>query len=95
MDAERISDGLTVMLKTVSTKIHPDEVKLAQLFSSPLHAGNPRNHCIPILDVLRDPDDTDKQILVMLRLVTFDQPIFDTVGEVIDCFRQIFEVCSW
>ncbi|KAJ7893942.1 hypothetical protein B0H14DRAFT_3854460, partial [Mycena olivaceomarginata] len=35
--------------------------------------------------------DADKQILVMPRFVPFDHPIFDTVGEVIDCFRQIFE----
>ncbi|KAJ7160169.1 hypothetical protein C8R46DRAFT_1107210 [Mycena filopes] len=93
MDAERISDGQKVMLKCVSNKAHPDEVKIAQLFSSPPHAGNPRNHCVPILDVLQDPDDDDKRVLVMPFLLPFHRPgpVFDTVGEVIDCFRQIFE----
>ncbi|KAJ7160162.1 hypothetical protein C8R46DRAFT_1001367 [Mycena filopes] len=93
MDAERISDGRKVMLKCVSSNAHPDEVKIAQLFSSPPHAGNPRNHCVPILNVLQDPDDDDKRVLVMPFLLPFHRPgpVFDTVGEVVDCFRQIFE----
>ncbi|KAJ7726442.1 hypothetical protein DFH07DRAFT_852778, partial [Mycena maculata] len=91
MDAERICDGHKVMLKSVSTKLHPNEVKIAQFFSSPPHVGNPRNHCIPIFEVLQDLDDPDKQILVMPHFIAFDQPRFDTVGEVVDCFRQIFE----
>ncbi|KAJ7439687.1 kinase-like domain-containing protein [Mycena latifolia] len=91
MDAERIFDGQQVMLKWVSKKTHPYEVEIGRLFSTPALAKNPRNHCIPILDVLQDPHDDDKQIIVMPRLIRFDEPIFDTVGEVIDCFRQIFE----
>ncbi|KAK7055456.1 kinase domain-containing protein, partial [Favolaschia claudopus] len=91
MDAQRISDGQKVMLKSVSTRFHPDEVRIARLFSSPPHAGNPRNHCIPILEVLRDPETEDTQILVMPLMVTCRVPVFDTLGEVIDCFRQVFE----
>lgn len=94
--AERVSDGCEVMLKVTSTTLHPLEVEIgSRLFSSPQHAGNPRNHCVPIVDVLQDPDDLDKQIIVMPRLVPFDFPAFDTVGEVVDCFRQIFEVCRF
>jgi hypothetical protein len=33
-----------------------------------------------------------KQIIVMPRLIHFKEPISDTVAEVLDCFRQIFEV---
>ncbi|KAF7297313.1 Protein kinase domain-containing protein [Mycena indigotica] len=91
MDAHRISDGQPVMLKAVSTRIHPHEVEIARLFSSPPLSEDPKNHCIPIFDVLTDPDDTDKQIIVMPRLLRFDRPMFETVGEVVDCFRQIFE----
>ncbi|KAJ7449118.1 kinase-like domain-containing protein [Mycena galericulata] len=91
MDAERISDGQQVMLKWVSRKAHPFEIEIGCFFSTPLASQNPKNHCIPILDVLRDPMDDDKQIIVMPRLIRFDEPIFDTVGEVIDCWRQIFE----
>ncbi|KAJ7185832.1 hypothetical protein C8R46DRAFT_1025777 [Mycena filopes] len=91
MDAERISDGQQVMLKWVSKKANPSEVDIGRFFSTPAMAKNPRNHCIPILEVLQDPQDSDRQIIVMPRLIRFDEPIFDTVGEVIDCFRQIFE----
>ncbi|KAF7351406.1 Protein kinase domain-containing protein [Mycena sanguinolenta] len=90
MDAER-HDGKPVMLKWVSKKTHPHEVEIARLFSTGAMAKNSKNHCVPILDVLQDPQDSDKQIIVMPRLIRFDEPIFDTVGEVIDCFRQIFE----
>ncbi|KAJ7255053.1 hypothetical protein B0H12DRAFT_1050260 [Mycena haematopus] len=91
MDAQRISDGRLVMLKAISKQIHPYEVEIGRLLSSPPHAMDPRNHCIPIFDVLQDPYDADKQIIVMPFLVRFSRPKFDTVGEVIECFRQIFE----
>ncbi|KAJ6464798.1 kinase-like domain-containing protein [Mycena vitilis] len=91
MDAVRIADGQKVMLKYVSTKDNPDEVNIALLFCSPPHAGSPSNHCVPIYQVLQDPDDDDIQILVMPFLVPFYRPKFDTVGEAIDCFRQVFE----
>ncbi|KAK7028447.1 kinase domain-containing protein [Favolaschia claudopus] len=91
MDAVRVSDGTKVMLKSVSTSIHPHEVEIAQLFSSPPHLGNPRNHCIPLLDLLQDPEDSGKQIMVMPLLASLRQPLFDTVGELVTCWRQIFE----
>ncbi|KAJ7165137.1 hypothetical protein C8R46DRAFT_1192814 [Mycena filopes] len=91
MDAERILDGQGVILKWVSTPVHPHEVDIGNLFSSPGLSDSPRNHCIRILEVLKDPEDDEKQIIVMPRLIKFYLPIFDTVGEVIDCFRQIFE----
>lgn len=92
MDAERIDDGEPVMLKWVSRRAHPHEVEVGCLFSAPGLVGSPRNHCVPILDVLQDPQDGDRQIIVMPRLIRFDEPVFDTVGEVVDCLRQIFEV---
>ncbi|KAK7028597.1 kinase domain-containing protein [Favolaschia claudopus] len=91
MDAVRSSDGTKVMLKSVSTSLHPHEVGIARLFSSPPHIGDPRNHCIPLLDLLQDPEDSDKQIMVMPQLVGFKRPLFETVGELIACWRQIFE----
>ncbi|KAJ7677614.1 kinase-like domain-containing protein [Mycena rosella] len=91
MDAERISDGTRVMLKWVSKKTHPFEVEIGRLFSSPPLSEDPQNHCIPIFDILQDPEEDDKQIIVMPRLMKFHKPVFDTVGEVVACFRQIFE----
>ncbi|KAK7053600.1 kinase domain-containing protein [Favolaschia claudopus] len=91
MDAVRISDNTKVLLKAVSSRLHPHEVEIAQLFSSPPHLGHPRNHCIPIIEVLSDPEDPDGQIIVMPLLVRFTEPGFETVGEIIACWRQIFE----
>ncbi|CAK5274856.1 unnamed protein product [Mycena citricolor] len=91
MDADRIYDGQQVMLKCISKRKFPHEVEIGQLFSTDAMAKNPRNRCIPILDTLDDPYDGDKQIIVMPRLIRFDEPLFDTVGEVVDCFRQLAE----
>ncbi len=91
MDAVRISDGSHVILKTVSFRDHPDEVNLCILFSEKL-ARDPRNHCVQILEVLRSPLDPDIHIIVMPQLRRFDDLPFDTVGEFVDAFRQIFEV---
>ncbi|KAJ7613043.1 hypothetical protein FB45DRAFT_938828 [Roridomyces roridus] len=91
MDAQRVSDGSEVLLQSVSTAEHPQEVEIARLLSSPPHSGHPRNHSIPILDILDDPLDPDRHILVMVRCVGIDDSAFDTVGEVVDCLRQIFQ----
>ena len=52
MDATRRRDGKHVMLK----KIHPDEAPheliTTQLLSSPAVARDPRNHCVPLLDII-------------------------------------------
>ncbi|KAJ7679513.1 hypothetical protein DFH06DRAFT_974271 [Mycena polygramma] len=83
-----------VMLKRISTKIHPHEVEIAQFFSSPPQSESPRKHCVPIWEVLRDPEDADLEILVMPHFVGIQYPVFDTVGEVVDCVRQIFEASA-
>ncbi len=91
MDAVRVSDGTQVILKAVSFRDHPDEVNLCIMFSDKL-ARNPRNHCVQILEVLQSPLDNDIHIIVMPQLRRFDDLLFETVGELVDAFRQIFEV---
>lgn len=53
MDAQRFSNEKQAMLKGISTKCHPGEVEIAQLFSYASHAGNPGKHRTPILQVLQ------------------------------------------
>ncbi|CAK5280706.1 unnamed protein product, partial [Mycena citricolor] len=94
MDAERIRDGKQVILKCVSRSVHCTEVQIGTLFSTAPLANDPRNHCIPILEVIRDPEDSDKDIIAMPRMVSAFEIVtlgFETVGEVVDCFRQIME----
>ncbi|KZT10870.1 uncharacterized protein LAESUDRAFT_672427 [Laetiporus sulphureus 93-53] len=91
MDATRSSDGAIVMLKSISKKVHPYEVEVTQMFSSAPLMSNPRNHCVPLYDVLQVPDNSDRVLLVMPLLRRFYDPSMQTVGEAVDFFHQIFE----
>ncbi|KAG2336273.1 hypothetical protein BDR05DRAFT_896916 [Suillus weaverae] len=90
LDATRISDGEFVMLKSVLQCDHPFEVDIAcYLTSEPLRL-DPTNHCVPILDVLHVPDE-ERDIMVMPLLRRYSDPSFETFGEAVECFRQLFE----
>lgn len=79
-------------LKKISRKVHPHEVEIGQFLSSEPLASDPCNHCVPILEVLQDPEDKNIQLLVMPLLHMCITPDFVTVGEVVKFFRQAFEV---
>jgi len=91
MDATRVSDGEVVALKHISTKFHPYEVDIGRMFSREPLASDPRNHCVPIYEVLQFPDDSDSVLLVMPLLRSYNNPRFDTVGETVEFFRQVIE----
>ena len=93
MDATRISDGKTVMLKRVMDTTHPYELEINRLLCSEPHISHPRNHCAPIYEFMDVPDEEHEHIIVMPLLHPFDQPSFETVGEAVEFFHQIFEVC--
>ena len=63
--------------------------------SSPPLRQDPRNNCIELEDVISIPDDNNSEILVFPLLHPFDTPRFDTIGECVDCFQQMFQVCSF
>jgi hypothetical protein len=92
MDATRVSDGVYVSLKIVEKSLHPHEVEIGQWFMSEPLASHPKNHCVPFFEVLSPPNDKDRQLIVMPLLLPFARPQFDTFGEVMECFRQLFEV---
>jgi len=94
LDATRISDGAYVVLKIISQSLHPYEVEIGRFFSSEPLRSDPANHCTPIYDVLSVPDDKDKVIVVMPLLRAYTSPQFGTIGEAVECFRQLFEVNS-
>lgn len=60
------------------------------LASEPVKS-HPRNHSTPVYEVLDVPGE-DISIFVMPVLDEFNNPRFETVGEVLECFRQVFEV---
>ncbi|KAL4249024.1 hypothetical protein ABKN59_007332 [Abortiporus biennis] len=90
-DATRISDGEIVILKRFSQERHPEELEITKFFSTQPLSTHPKNHCVPLYDVLQPPDDPDKVILVLPLLRNFLDPSFQTVGEAVECFRQLFE----
>jgi hypothetical protein len=67
---------------------------MGQLFSSEPLASNPKNRCAPFYEVLRVPDDENRVVIVMPLLYRTDHPPFQTIGEVVEFFRQIFEVAT-
>ncbi|KAG2745899.1 hypothetical protein P692DRAFT_20740952 [Suillus brevipes Sb2] len=91
IDATRMSDGLYLSLKVVDKSEFPHEVVIGQYFMMEQSASHPRNHCVPFLDVLQVPGESDKEIIVMPLLRDFTRPRFDTFGEVVECLRQLFE----
>lgn len=93
MDAVRVSDGAAVMLKQMTKSSHPYEVSIGQYLSTDALRTDTSNHCVPILEVLEVPDDSSTLLIAMPLLRKLDDPPFETLGEVVDCLRQAFEVC--
>ncbi|EGN94735.1 hypothetical protein SERLA73DRAFT_125647 [Serpula lacrymans var. lacrymans S7.3] len=90
LDATCIIDGTFVTLKLIRKSRHLYKIEIGQLFSTEPLASDPDNHCVPIYDVLHVPDDEDQAVIVMPLLRPFTDPCFDTCGEVVECFRQLF-----
>ena len=94
LDATRISDNSLVMLKHIKRDVHPYEVEIGSYFCSEPLASHPRNHCIPIYEVLDIPDKTNEVLIVMPLLRKYDDPRMKSIGEAVEFFRQVFEVKS-
>jgi hypothetical protein len=94
MDAVRIEDNRRVMFKKVLPEEGPHELLISQLFSSPGPKGDPKNHCVPLLDVIdlsqTKPDGRKLMVMPLLRPLT--KPRFQTYGEFVAFFVQISEV---
>ncbi|VDC07537.1 unnamed protein product [Peniophora sp. CBMAI 1063] len=88
MDAIRVSDDAPVVMKIIDKHAHPEELNIARSFT-PLR--DDRNHCVPVWDFFDAPDDSARTIIVMPLLRKFDDPPFETVGEVVECVRQLLE----
>ncbi|KAF9557947.1 hypothetical protein CPC08DRAFT_736568 [Agrocybe pediades] len=93
MDATRIRDGCRVMLKRVDWSIHPEEAGLNFRLSRGDLGSDPRNHAVPLPEILEPPHEGERDIfiLVMPLLSQYNDPQFRTFGEVIDFLQQVFE----
>ncbi|KAI0311814.1 hypothetical protein OF83DRAFT_1068208 [Amylostereum chailletii] len=90
-DATRTSDGALVSLNLVDLFSDSDELKICAYFSSQHLRSDPRNHCVPILDIVHSPGIDSEAIMVMPLLAPFQEQHFLTVGECVAFFAQIFE----
>ncbi|KAJ7713712.1 kinase-like domain-containing protein [Mycena olivaceomarginata] len=89
MDATVIADGSFVTMKRIQSP--SQELDIAVWFSNEPQRSDPANYCVPILQVLTDPKEEGWAIIVMPLLRAYDKPRFDTIGEAVAFFKQIFE----
>ncbi|KAJ3556604.1 hypothetical protein NM688_g1936 [Phlebia brevispora] len=88
MDATRTEDKTMVGLKKVTPTNSLHEIEFCHILT--LLPPEERNHCVPILEILRVPDGS-ADILVMPFLRDFSDPPFQSVGEVLEFCRQLFD----
>ncbi|KAK7692240.1 hypothetical protein QCA50_003865 [Cerrena zonata] len=90
IDATRLSDGETVILKRFSRAKNGLEKDITMFLATEPAKSHPKNYSTPIYEVFDVPGE-DFSIFVMPVLDHFYKPRFETVGEVLECFRQVFE----
>ncbi|KIM39283.1 hypothetical protein M413DRAFT_447226 [Hebeloma cylindrosporum] len=87
VDAVRISDGPKVVIKKVD--LSTNELPLGVKLSSAELRSDPRNHAVPILDVVLIPGNDEVALLVMPFLMDFHDLPFRRVGEVVEMVEQL------
>ena len=90
MDARRMSDNELVLIKKVRSG--SAELRIACSLYSDTLRNDPRNHCVPVLEILRDSEDEAWSYMVMPFLRYIDDPPFESVENVLDCCEQLLVV---
>lgn len=81
-----------MVLKDVDIETKKEEIQIGKYFSSGALQTNPENHCVPFFDVIEPTEGSRTAFIVMPYLLETNYPPFVTIGEVVDYFRQIFQV---
>ncbi|KAJ3506508.1 hypothetical protein NLJ89_g6833 [Agrocybe chaxingu] len=89
IDAMRIRDDTAVVLKVVER--FGDELRIIQYLNSEPLRADPRNHTVPLLDVVALPNYGDRVIIVMPMLTGFCSLPFRYVSEVMEALDQFLE----
>ncbi|KAJ3520093.1 hypothetical protein NMY22_g12902 [Coprinellus aureogranulatus] len=92
VDAIR-EDGFKVMLKRVS--LATEELEIGLYISSQPCSSDPRNHCIPLLDVIMIPACETHAIIVMPLLYEHIHLPFRRVGELLELGLQLSETLEF
>lgn len=72
-----------------------EESRIAQMLSTKKLREDPKNHCVPIIEVIDDPDNDSLSYMIMPLLRIADSPPFQYVKEIVDFVDQILEVGSF
>ncbi|CDO78153.1 hypothetical protein BN946_scf184658.g5 [Trametes cinnabarina] len=89
LDARQTSDNKLVLIKRI--RRDSPEIDIATYLSSPEMREDPRNHSVPVLDVICDPLDDTVSFLIMPFLKEIDNPPFESIENVLDCCEQLLE----
>lgn len=90
IDAVRQIDGSIVAIKT--TRNDTQEIAIASYLSSAHLMTDPMNHFVLLVEVLPDPFNSVRSLMVFPYLRPFDDPGFGAIGEVVDFVKQTLEV---
>jgi len=90
LDATR-AGGSLVILKQTDVSVFPNEIIVGKHFAAEPLASDPKNHCVPVLDIIYPREGSNIAFMVMPLLYDTEFAPFQTVGEVVELFRQIFE----
>ncbi|KAH9851084.1 kinase-like domain-containing protein [Lenzites betulinus] len=87
IDATRASDHAMVAIKSKIPRQSP-ELQIGQFLAS---IKDPRNHSVPVYEILTDPLDTAQALLVMPYLRPCNDPAFSAIGEIVEFVDQTIE----
>ncbi|KAG6835759.1 hypothetical protein H0H93_014935 [Arthromyces matolae] len=90
LDATR-EDGTLVALKLVDIKKPQNDIPILHHLASEPFASNPRNHCVPILEIIEPLEGSSIAFIVMPLLYRPDFPSFKTIGEALGFWKQMIE----
>lgn len=68
-----------------------EESRIARMLSTSDLREDPRNHSVPIIEIIDDPEDDRKSYMVMPLLRNAADPSFEYVKEIIDFVDQLLE----
>jgi hypothetical protein len=84
-----MESGRVIYIKEIETDC--EEHRIAQLLTQEDWISDPRNPCVPIVDIFEDHRDPQVSYIVMPFLRPVESPPFETVKEIIDYVDQILE----
>ena len=70
------------------------EGHITQMLSTKEMLADPRNHCVPVIEFINDPNDEKVSYMVMPLLRHAKLPPFECIKEIVDFVDQVFEVGS-